>query len=101
MDWVQQMRLALLIKKNMNVIVVDWEQGASLYSGYDVAAGNTRLVGVQVAQMIHFLHRRFRVKMSNFHVIGHSLGAQIAGFAGAASLKRSKRKLIGRITGAC
>ena len=81
----------------MNVIVVDWGQGSALFNLYDVAAGNTRLVGAQVSQMIHLLHRRFKVRMNRFHVIGHSLGAQIAGFAGAATVKRGKR--IGRITG--
>ena len=91
------MALELLKKEPMNVIVVDWGQGSSVLNMYDAAAGNTRLVGVQVADLIDVLNRKFHVALKKFHIIGHSLGAQLAGFAG--EKLRKGGKVIGRITG--
>ena len=91
------MVLELLKKEAMNVIVVDWRLGSSVLNLYDVAAGNTRLVGVQVAHLIDVLNRKFQVPLKKFHIIGHSLGAQVAGFAG--EKLRKGGKVIGRITG--
>ena len=87
----------LLKKEKMNVIVVDWGLGSSVMNLYDIAAGNTRLVGAQVADLIDVLHRKFNVALNKFHIIGHSLGAQVAGFAGERLVKSGK--VIGRITG--
>ena len=95
--WVTQMTLELLKKAAMNVIVVDWGLGSSVLNLYDAAAGNTRLVGVQVADMIDVLNRKFQVALKKFHIIGHSLGAMVAGFAG--EKLRKGGKIIGRITG--
>ena len=92
-----QMTLELLKKAAMNVIVVDWGLGSSVLNVYDAAAGNTRLVGVQVADMIDVLNRKFQVALKKFHIIGHSLGAQVAGFAG--EKLRKGGNIIGRITG--
>lgn len=96
-SWVKKMALELLKKEAMNVIVVDWGLGSSVLNLYDVAAGNTRLVGVQVAHLIDVLNRKFHVPLKKFHIIGHSLGAQVAGFAG--EKLRKGGKVIGRITG--
>ncbi|PFX32145.1 pancreatic lipase-related protein 2-like isoform X1 [Stylophora pistillata] len=95
--WVKEMAVELLKKEKMNVIVVDWGLGSSVLNLYDVAAGNTRLVGAQVAELIDVLHRKFHVPLTKFHIIGHSLGAQTAGFAGERLVKSGK--VIGRITG--
>lgn len=95
--WVKEMVLELLKKEKMNVIVVDWGLGSSVLNLYDGAAGNTRLVGAQVADLIHVLNTKFHVGLKKFHIIGHSLGAQLAGFAGEKLVKSGK--VIGRITG--
>ena len=95
--WVKKMASELLKKEKMNVIVVDWGLGSSVMNLYDIAAGNTRLVGAQVADLIDVLHRKFNVALNKFHIIGHSLGAQVAGFAGERLVKSGK--VIGRITG--
>lgn len=95
--WVEEMALELLKKEKMNVIVVDWGLGSSVLNLYDAAAGNTRLVGAQVADLIDVLNRKFHVALKKFHIIGHSLGAQVAGFAGERLVKGGK--VIGRITG--
>ena len=91
------MVLEFLKKEPINVIVVDWGLGASVLNLYDIAAGNTRLVGVQLAELIDALNRTLGVALKKFHIIGHSLGAQIAGFAG--EKLRQSGKVIGRITG--
>ena len=95
--WVKEMAQELLRKENMNVIVVDWGPGSSVLNLYDAAAGNTRLVGAQVADLIDVLNRKFHVALEKFHIIGHSLGAHVAGFAGEKLVKSGK--VIGRITG--
>ena len=95
--WVKEMVRELLKKEKMNVIVVDWGLGSSALNLYDAAAGNTRLVGAQVADLIDVLNRKFQVAFTKFHIIGHSLGAHVAGFAGEKLVKSGKA--IGRITG--
>lgn len=97
--WVNEMARELLRKEKLNVIVVDWGPGSSALNLnlYYAAAGNTRLVGAQVADMIDVLNRKFHVALRRFHIIGHSLGAHVAGFAGEKLVKGGK--VIGRITG--
>jgi esterase/lipase superfamily enzyme len=95
--WISKMRKELMKKENMNIIVVNWEIGASALALYDVAAGNTRLVGAQLVKLITKLRHRLNYEPSNVHVIGHSLGAHVAGFAGASLSIRNMK--IRRITG--
>ncbi|KAK2556749.1 Pancreatic lipase-related protein 2 [Acropora cervicornis] len=96
-DWVKEMAGELLKKEQMNVIVVDWGQGSSMSTPYQNAAGNARLIGVQVALLIDVLSQEFNVSLEKFHIVGHSLGAHVGGFA--AEKLRENGKLIGRITG--
>ncbi|KAK7101243.1 hypothetical protein V1264_024054 [Littorina saxatilis] len=90
-QWVQDMVRELLKHDEMNVIVVDWEKGAQL--PYGQAAANTRVVGAQVAQLIKSLVDRYDSNESTVHIIGHSLGAHIAGYTG------ERLAGLGRITG--
>lgn len=73
------------------MLVVDWEKGATL-PNYVQAAANARLVGRQVAQAIRGL-MRLGARPKDFHLVGFSLGAHVAGFAG------SELANISRITG--
>uniref|UniRef100_A0A1B0CAW3 Lipase domain-containing protein n=1 Tax=Lutzomyia longipalpis TaxID=7200 RepID=A0A1B0CAW3_LUTLO len=57
-------------------------------------ANFTRLVGMYVAEKIQELIETSQADVSRFHIIGHSLGAHIAGFAGA----QIKSPKIRRIT---
>ena len=75
----------------MNVIVVDWGHGATL--PYDQATANTRVVGAQIAQLIQTIMNVTRAPASSFHIVGHSLGAHVAGYAG------ERVPHLGRITG--
>jgi len=86
-DWIKAMVRALVTKENVNVIIVDW-RGGSLPM-YSQAAANTRLVGLEVARLVEIL----RTDPAKVHIIGHSLGAHIAGYAG------ERIKGLGRISG--
>ena len=92
------MKDALLAKENCNVILVDWSKGARF--PYGQAAGNTRLVGAQTAELTKFLIYSSSGSpglAERFYIVGFSLGAVIAGYAGS-NLKEHEMKL-GRITG--
>ena len=56
----------------MNVIVVDWEQGA-VAPDYFKATDNVKIVGPKVADFI----KNANINAANVHCIGHSLGAHV------------------------
>ena len=96
--WARPMRDALLDRENCNVILVDWSKGAKF--PYGRAAGNARLVGAQIAELIRFLissNNGFPHLANRFCIVGFSLGAQTAGYAG--SNLRAHGMVLGRITG--
>lgn len=74
-----------------NVIGVDWSTGAK--TTYPKAVANTRVVGAVLAQLVSTLKEKFNMKLDSLYVIGHSLGAHIAGYVG------SRVPGIARITG--
>ncbi|CAE1295741.1 unnamed protein product [Acanthosepion pharaonis] len=66
-----------------NIFVVDWNTGGKGIL-YHQAVANARLVGAVVASIIKTLQGDFHASMNTFHLIGHSLGAHIAGYVGQA-----------------
>ncbi|XP_054001042.1 uncharacterized protein LOC128888329 [Hylaeus anthracinus] len=76
--WVYEMRSALMTVHECNIVCVDWGPGSAV-PNYVRAAANTRLVGRQLAKLI----RSLNVPLERVHLIGFSLGAHVAGFAGA------------------
>ncbi|VEN52279.1 unnamed protein product [Callosobruchus maculatus] len=90
-NWVGDMRDELLKYQDLNVIVVDWAGGSLPL--YTQATANTRLVGLEVAYLINYLIKNYEVNSKDIHIIGHSLGAHTAGYAGALVPG------LGRITG--
>ena len=72
---------------------MDWSRGAR-GPNYFQATANTRVVGAQTATLIKTLEE-VGVDLADVHIIGHSLGAQAAGYAG----EKFQKKKIGRITG--
>lgn len=74
---------------------MDWEKGAA-GPAYALAAANTQLIGRQLAILIMDMVA-LNSDPNKIHIIGFSLGAHVAGFAGKA-LKRNNID-IGRITG--
>lgn len=89
--WMRQMKDEFLTQGDYNVIIVDWSHGNLL--PYGQAAANTRIVGAQIALVVNALIHSFDVAAGNFHIIGHSLGAHICGYAG------ERIPGLGRITG--
>jgi Ca2+-binding RTX toxin-like protein len=80
-------------ESNANIILLDWEEGASALS-YATSAGRTRDVGNQLASYL----MNNGVDPTYTNLIGHSLGAHVAGFAGSAyrtSTGRSLSQIVG------
>lgn len=90
-SWVKEMRLELLKHADWNVVVVDWAGGSLPL--YTQATANTRLVGLELAYFINHLREKYNLNPTDVHLIGHSLGAHTAGYAG------ENVQGLGRITG--
>ncbi|XP_076321479.1 pancreatic lipase-related protein 2-like isoform X3 [Tachypleus tridentatus] len=90
--WVGQMVEAMLEIADVNIIVVDWNKGARL-PNYVQAAANSRLVGREIAELIRLVNYERGTVNEDYHLIGYSLGAHIAGFVG------TEIKNLSRITG--
>ncbi|CAI5787818.1 endothelial lipase isoform X1 [Podarcis lilfordi] len=79
-------------EKDANVVVVDWLPLA--HQLYTDAVNYTRVVGKEVAKLLNWLQEKERFQLQNVHLIGYSLGAHVAGYAGNYAMGT-----IGRITG--
>ncbi|GBN04746.1 Inactive pancreatic lipase-related protein 1 [Araneus ventricosus] len=81
----------LLKQGAYNVFIVDWTD----YNGmpYEQAVANTRVIGAIIAKIVNFLVKQVGISPQSVHLIGHSLGAHIAGYAG------ERIRNLGRITG--
>lgn len=84
--------ICIFYKGDYNVIVTDWRKGA-LEINYLRAVANARVVGAMAARLLKILRNEYGVDPRNVHIIGHSLGAHIAGYVG------ERTENIGRITG--
>ncbi|XP_063057218.1 lipoprotein lipase [Engraulis encrasicolus] len=92
-SWVAKMVSALYDREEKaNVIVVDWLDTAQNH--YVIAAQNTKSVGQDIARFIDWMEETTNIPLENFHLIGYSLGAHVAGFAGSHTSNK-----VGRITG--
>eukprot|EP00057_Strongylocentrotus_purpuratus_P001803 XP_001202114.2 PREDICTED: pancreatic lipase-related protein 3-like [Strongylocentrotus purpuratus] len=80
-QWILDLRDALLEKEDLAVVLVDWSDGAESLN-YLKAVQNMRVVGREVAKFVQLLHEYTELPYDKFHLIGHSLGAHAAGFAG-------------------
>ncbi|GBM43938.1 Inactive pancreatic lipase-related protein 1 [Araneus ventricosus] len=78
--WMREMKRELFKRGQYNVILVDWTWGNG--PNYTDSAENTKLVGKQVAFLLQNIMEQSGVGPDNFHLVGHSFGAHIAGFAG-------------------
>lgn len=83
---------AYLKTGDYNVIGVDWSVLCNME--YISAMRGVQLAGEALAGFIRWLNR-MGVSMNSVHIVGHSLGAHVAGVAG----DKLHVKLVGRITG--
>ncbi|XP_011372574.1 lipase member I isoform X4 [Pteropus vampyrus] len=90
--WLQNFLRILLNQDDMNIIVVDWNRGATTFI-YNRAVKNTRKVAVSLSEYIQRLLKH-GATLDSFHFIGMSLGAHISGFVG-----KIFHGQLGRITG--
>lgn len=86
---------AFLDRAEYNFISVDWSR-LIVFPWYISAVRNTRYMGERLADFVQFLNSS-GVPAGSLHVIGFSLGAEAAGFAGKILNRRGLR--LGRITG--
>nr|CAI5865323.1 unnamed protein product [Callosobruchus analis] len=75
-------REKILDGHDVNVFVVDWHIVAG--KSYLNAQGNVRKVGEYIAKFIRKLVELYGLRLDKLKFVGHSLGAHIAGNAGAA-----------------
>ena len=103
---------SIKMKNNkFNVIHVEWLNGAApsqngnwwefvenfVTEDYSKAASNTRVVGRQIANFISSMITARLIEPSKIHLIGHSLGAHVSGYAGK-WFNRMYDQRIGRIS---
>jgi len=91
-----------------NVIVLDWGRlsGSGLTLGnplqtasaYISALGNVAPVGVRVAEFLNFLRENKQIQFNDITIVGHSLGAHIAGAAGR-NVKSKYGGTVARVVG--
>uniref|UniRef100_A0A8C8SMX0 triacylglycerol lipase n=1 Tax=Pelusios castaneus TaxID=367368 RepID=A0A8C8SMX0_9SAUR len=92
-NWLGNMVAALQAReKDANVVVVDWLTLA--HQLYTDAVNHTKVVGMDVARLLNWLQGKQFFHLENVHLIGYSLGAHVAGYAG-----NYAHGTIGRITG--
>lgn len=96
--WIQDLKDAFLDEEDCNVIIIDWSGGSQQLS-YIKASGNTALVGRETSLLVQRLIGTYHNTLSKdqVHIVGFSLGGQIAGFFGR-HFKNSTGQLISRIT---
>ncbi|XP_019628277.1 PREDICTED: pancreatic triacylglycerol lipase-like isoform X2 [Branchiostoma belcheri] len=92
-SWITDMSQAFLRAEDCNVFGVDWGSGGGSMLPYTQATANTQLVGATIAQFINLLMQETGASLNSFHLVGHSLGSHIMGYAG------ERLPGVGRITG--
>lgn len=65
---------------DLNVIRIDWSKGNQM--PYSQAVVNTRIVGMMIGKFIQMAIDQTSATLDSFHILGHSLGSHVAGYAG-------------------
>lgn len=77
---IEPVKNAYLARGTDNVIIADWSEGANQL--YDVSRSFVPRVGLRIGEMLTAFMEEKSIQPENVHVIGHSLGAHIAGNVG-------------------
>jgi len=94
--WTPDIFDAFLKSADMNMIFVDWTEGAK-GSNYLRAIADARVVGAEIGFTLKSLHEMTGLDMTKVHILGFSLGAHTAGYAG--EYLRKSGHTIARLTG--
>lgn len=68
----------MLGKHRVNFIGVNWQKGSTTMN-YFAARGRVGAVGEHLANFINFLVDKHKLNIKSITLIGHSLGAHVAG----------------------
>ncbi|XP_072380359.1 pancreatic lipase-related protein 3-like [Diabrotica undecimpunctata] len=71
---------AYLGKYDINLLVVDWSRVAN--DLYVIASASVEKIGQIVGNYIKTLQQKFKLDLNKTAIVGHSLGAHVAGIAG-------------------
>jgi pimeloyl-ACP methyl ester carboxylesterase len=88
--WMYPMKDALLANGN-NVILVDWTGGSGL--PYLKVVANARSIGRGIGNMINAMVGKKKANLSKTTIVGYSLGAHVAGYAG--NIAKGLKRIIG------
>ncbi|CAL4217380.1 unnamed protein product [Meganyctiphanes norvegica] len=80
-NWLTEMAQEMLDYGDYNVFRVNWEGGSSM-NFYGQATSNTRVVGLEIGYLVNWMVNYFSLDPAKVHLIGHSLGSHVAGYAG-------------------
>jgi len=94
--WYADTKDNYLTRGNANIVAIDWSRHASTL--YSISVNRLPDVARFTALMILELSDTQNIPLSNFHLIGHSLGAHLFGFVGQ-HIFAMRGQRIGRITG--
>ncbi|CAF1141074.1 unnamed protein product [Rotaria sordida] len=89
--WWSEMKDAFLQAEDCNVILTDWSRAN--YFPYTKATANAQVVGAVIALLVNEMIKAHGANPADFHIVAHSLGAAVAGYAG------HRISGLGRITG--
>jgi len=78
--WLHDMVKVILNKTSANVFIVNWKEGAK--GRYPQAIGNNRMAAKIITNVIDLLVEEKQANLTNFHLIGHSLGAHLSCYIG-------------------
>ncbi|CAI9615177.1 unnamed protein product, partial [Staurois parvus] len=90
-SWLVKMCQTLLEVTDVNCLCVDWSGGS--FAFYSQTSNNIYVVGAEIAYFLRFIQVKYDYQMHDVYLIGHSLGAHVAGEAG------KRQRGIGRISG--
>ncbi|XP_022917550.2 pancreatic lipase-related protein 2-like isoform X1 [Onthophagus taurus] len=91
--WIKHMAKAFLVVNPCNVVSVNWEAGAE--PPFDQAIANARVVALEIYAFIRMLQEHFHLDVKHeIQIVGHGVGAHIAGYVG-----KALQKTLPKITG--
>ncbi|XP_016990223.2 phospholipase A1-like [Drosophila rhopaloa] len=87
----KEIRTAYQARGAYNIISMDWSEVAAL--NYVDTKPLVPLVGIQCARFVRFLAREFGLDLADLVLVGHSMGAHVAGFCGKELQKISRGEM--------